>query len=141
MDKEKLNWRGLVFVLSLFAIAVACAAEPVPKDTLPTTLAIDEIPLGLGPRPVSKDNPLTAARVALGRRLFFDPILSADRTVACASCHRPDHGFASDGRPRGIHGQALTRRAPSLLNRAYGSAFFWDGRTKSLEEQALEPIA
>ena len=87
-------------------------------------------------------NPITQARVDLGRRLFFDPILSADNSVACASCHRPEHGFASaDGRPRGIRGQRLNRRAPTLLNRAYGQAFFWDGRTGSLEEQSLEPIA
>jgi cytochrome c peroxidase len=105
-------------------------------------LAIDEIPLGLGPRPASKSAPVTKARVELGRRLFFDPILSADNTVACASCHRPDHGFASvDGRPRGIRGQQLNRRAPTLLNRAYGRVFFWDGRSSSLEEQSLEPIA
>src|SRR5205823_214932 len=79
---------------------------------------------------------------ALGRRLFFDPILSHDRSVACASCHRPDHGFASpDALPKGVGGKTGTRRAPSLFNRAYGSAFFWDGRAGSLEEQALEPIA
>src|SRR4051794_6455122 len=97
--------RGPIHAVSLLAVAVVCAAEPVPKDSLPATLPIDEIPLGLGPRPPSKDNQLTAARVALGRRLFFDPILSADRTVACANCHRPDRGFASDGRPRGVGGQ------------------------------------
>jgi cytochrome c peroxidase len=114
----------------------------LPKDTLPAKLAVDDVPFGLSPRIVPKDNPLTQARVDLGRRLFFDPILSEDKTVSCASCHRPDHGFASpDAQPRGIRGQKTTRRAPSLLNRAYGSAFFWDGRAASLEEQALHPIA
>jgi cytochrome c peroxidase len=79
--------------------------------------------------------------VRLGRRLFFDPILSADNTVACASCHQPEHGFASaEARPRGVHGQLGRRRAPSLLNRAFGRAFFWDGRAATLEEQALRPI-
>src|SRR5262249_36626211 len=109
---------------------------------LPEQLAIDAIPLGLGTRPRAANNPITVQRVALGRRLFFDPILSADGTVACASCHRPDHGFASaEGRPRGIRGQQVARRAPTLLNRAYGKSFFWDGRAGSLEEQALRPIA
>jgi cytochrome c peroxidase len=126
--------------------AALCAepqrARPVPADTLPETLSIDHVPLGLGPRPASPANPLTPARVALGRRLFFDPILSADRSIACATCHQPDHGFASpDGRPRGVGGREVTRRAPTLFNRAYGTSFFWDGRAPSLEEQALEPIA
>jgi cytochrome c peroxidase len=114
----------------------------VPADTLPETLPLDHIPLGLGPRPAAADHALTPARVALGRRLFFDPVLSADRSVACATCHRPDHGFASpDGRPRGVGGREVPRRAPTLFNRAYGTSFFWDGRAASLEEQALEPIA
>lgn len=120
------------------------AAEPppyLPRDTLPAKLKLDEVPLGLEPRPLPKDSPLTQERVALGRRLFFDPILSADNTVACASCHQPSHGFAgTEARPRGIRGQRAARRAPSLLNRAYGTAFFWDGRESTLEGQALRPI-
>jgi cytochrome c peroxidase len=128
---------------ALLFIAIAFAQSPpaVPKDSLPERLAVEQIPLGLDPRPAPKDNPLTEARVALGRRLFFDPILSADNTVACASCHRPDHGFSGGtAKPLGIRGQAADRRAPSLFNRAYGRAFFWDGRAASLEMQALEPI-
>jgi cytochrome c peroxidase len=118
------------------------APSPLPKDTLPARLSLDEIPLGLGERPIPTDNPLTEARVWLGRQLFFDPILSADRTVACASCHQPAHGFASgEARPRGIRGKQTSRRAPSLFNRAFGTAFFWDGRAGSLEDQALRPIA
>jgi cytochrome c peroxidase len=121
-------------------LAWAAGPRPVPADTLPKDLAIESIPLGLGPRP--GDNSPSPARVALGRSLFFDPILSHDRTVACATCHQPDHGFASpDARPLGIGGRTGHRRAPSLLNRAYGTAFFWDGRAATLEEQALEPIA
>ena len=133
----------LVVPLALVAAAVlwADAPPPVPADTLPKELSCDKVPLGLPPRPASKDNPVTQARVALGRKLFFDPILSADKTVACASCHRPDHGFASpDARPRGVGGRTGSRRAPSLFNRAYGTAFFWDGRAGTLEEQALKPI-
>ena len=135
--------RVAVPVALLVAVCLwAKAPPPVPPDSLPKDLPLDAIPLGLGPRPAAADNPLTAARVALGRKLFFDPILSHDRTVACATCHRPDHGFASpDARPLGIGGRQAARRAPSLLNRAYGTAFFWDGRAASLEAQALEPIA
>jgi cytochrome c peroxidase len=111
----------------------------VPKDTLPARLSVKDVPLGLPARAVPRDNPLTAPRVALGRRLFFDPILSNDRTVACASCHHPDRGF-SGASPRGVRGQQLPRRAPTLLNRTFGTSFFWDGRSATLEEQALKPI-
>ena len=91
--------------------------------------------------PVPEANPLTADKVALGRRLFFDKRLSRDGTLACASCHNPKLAF-SDGRPVavGINGTQGTRNAPAIINRGYGSAFFWDGRAKSLEQQALEPI-
>jgi cytochrome c peroxidase len=132
----------LVAPLALLAVPASWAERPapVPADTLPKTLPHDTVPLGLGQRP-AVDTPLTAARVALGRRLFFDPILSGDDTVACATCHRPENGFASpEPLPRGVKGRQGTRRAPTLLNRAYGTAFFWDGRAATLEEQALQPI-
>ncbi|HEV3142541.1 MAG TPA: cytochrome c peroxidase [Gemmataceae bacterium] len=128
--------------LGLFALLThADSPSPTPKDTLPADLVVDKVLLGLPEREVPKDNPLSAERIRLGRQLFFDPILSVDKTVACASCHSPEHGFAGPGeRPRGIRGQQTPRKAPSLLNRAYGTSFFWDGRAKSLEEQALRPI-
>jgi cytochrome c peroxidase len=128
-------------LLSSIAFLFAADPPPVPKDTLPESLAIDTLPLGLSNRPVPKDNPLTAKRVALGRKLFFDPILSADKTVACATCHQPELGFAGVGaKAKGIGGKEGPRRAPTLLNRGFGTTFFWDGRAKTLEEQALEPI-
>ena len=136
--------RSLFALVPILLGAVASAAEPplVPKDTLPETLSLDALPLGLGKRTVPADNPLTADRVALGRKLFFDPILSADKTVACATCHRPELGFAGVGaRAVGVRGKEGPRRAPTLLNRGFGTAFFWDGRAKTLEEQALEPIS
>src|SRR5262249_53136248 len=129
--------------MGLLCLSALPAGDPVPlpTDTLPN-LSVDAIPLGLERnRLIPRDNPLTDAKVQLGRRLFFDPILSADGTVSCASCHDPGHGFA--GRERfavGIRGQRGTRNVPSLLNRAYGAAFFWDGREATLEAQALRPI-
>jgi cytochrome c peroxidase len=136
-----------VFLLPTFCVLAwgACYAgdaSSVPVDTLPPALSLERIPLGLSSeRPVPKDNPLTEAKVQLGRRLFFDPILSDDGTVACASCHQPEHGFAGIGRyATGIGGKQTTRNAPSLWNRAYGKAFFWDGREPTLEAQALRPI-
>lgn len=111
---------------------------PLPGDTLVEELPLDVLPADKQP----DDNRLTAERVRLGRKLFFDPILSSDGTVACASCHDPAHGFASAApRAVGIRGRTGKRNAPSVLNRAASKSFFWDGRAKTLEEQALEPIA
>lgn len=79
---------------------------------------------------------------ALGERLFFDPILSKDRSVSCASCHKPEHAFAdSVAFSPGVRGQLGSRNTPSAMNGAGRLEFFWDGRASSLEEQALGPIA
>jgi cytochrome c peroxidase len=99
-------------------------------------------PLGLDLyMPVPEANPLTPAKIALGRKLFFDKRLSLDGTLACVSCHDPKLAF-SDGRKvaRGINRAEGTRSAPAIINRGYGRTLFWDGRAKSLEQQALEPI-
>ena len=99
-------------------------------------------PLGLDLyMPVPETNRLTKNKIVLGRKLFFDKRLSADNTIACASCHDPRRAF-SDGRPVpiGIAGAKGTRNSPALINRGYGSVFFWDGRAPSLERQVLEPV-
>jgi len=83
----------------------------------------------------------TPRQIDLGRYLFFDPVLSGDRSLSCASCHDPGRGL-SDGRPRsiGIHGVDAGRAAPTLWNVAFLRRFFWDGRADSLEAQAAGPI-
>jgi cytochrome c peroxidase len=80
-------------------------------------------------------------QIDLGRYLFFDPLLSGDNSMSCASCHHPDLGFA-DGRPRskGIGGAEVMRAAPSLWNVAYQERLFWDARAASLEEQVTGPL-
>ncbi|ETN94839.1 cytochrome-c peroxidase [Zhouia amylolytica] len=80
-------------------------------------------------------------QIDLGRYLFFDPALSKDGTISCATCHDPEKGF-SDGLAAsvGMNGYQLTRSAPSLWNVAYLKLFFWDGRAKSLEEQMKGPL-
>lgn len=84
----------------------------------------------------------SSAVAKLGEKLFFDPILSRDRTVSCASCHKPEHAFADNvAFSPGIRGQAGTRNTPSAANVASRLDFFWDGRAASLEEQALGPVA
>lgn len=80
-------------------------------------------------------------QIDLGRYLFFDPVLSADHTLSCASCHSPDLGL-SDGKPHGvgIHNSQLTRSSPTLWNVAFLQSFFWDARAKTLEEQMQGPF-
>ena len=91
--------------------------------------------------PIPENNPLTRDVVALGERLFLDPSLSADGTVSCASCHRPECAFSDSAAvSRGVFGRVGRRNAPALVNRAYGRTFFWDGRAATLEEQVLRPI-
>jgi cytochrome c peroxidase len=87
------------------------------------------------------DNPQTPEKIALGQKLFFDGRLSADKTVACSTCHDPARAF-TDGRPVsiGINGRAGQRNAPTILNALYNKTQFWDGRVQTLEEQAALPI-
>ncbi|HZX32902.1 MAG TPA: cytochrome c peroxidase [Rhodocyclaceae bacterium] len=92
--------------------------------------------------PAPADNPTTPEKVALGKRLFFDQRLSADGTVACASCHNLERKGGADGRRTalGIDGKTGTRNAPTVWNAAFQGVLFWDGRAASLEEQAKGPI-
>lgn len=101
-----------------------------------------KVPLGLPAIPWPKDNPYTPEKAELGRLLFFDPRLSADFSVTCASCHSPKFGF-SDGAPvsTGIRGQKGTRSAPTVLNSGYILLQFWDGRSPTLEDQVKGPMA
>ena len=108
---------------------------------------------GLAPVPESRaailkatynpDNPVTDAKVALGQKLFFDPILSRDNTISCASCHILEEG-GDDNLPTaiGYHGRANPRHlnSPTVLNAALAKREFWDGRAKDVEEQAGGPI-
>jgi cytochrome c peroxidase len=99
-------------------------------------------PRGLIPVQWPQDNPYSVEKVELGRILYFDPRLSADGSVSCATCHSPKFAF-TDGAAvsTGIKGQKGGRSAPTVINRAYSLAQFWDGRAATLEEQALGPMA
>jgi cytochrome c peroxidase len=91
--------------------------------------------------PQLDDTPQTRAAVALGRQLFFDPRLSGNNQMSCATCHQPHRAF-TDGlaRAQGDGGRTLARNTPTVLNTAWLPVLFWDGRASSLEEQALRPI-
>lgn len=128
---------GLAVGLLATSMLAAAAQAPIER-----ALWRPAIPAGLDLyMPVPQDNPLTRGKIALGRRLFFERRLSRDGTRACASCHQPDRAF-TDGRAVsvGVLGRKGSRSAPTLINRGYGAAFFWDGRAASLEEQVLQPI-
>ena len=119
-------------------------APPVPKAgplAGPRSLQQVGVPAELTRTVIPRDNPQTPEKTALGQKLFFDGRLSADGTVACATCHDPARAF-TDGRPVsvGIHGRAGQRNAPTVLNALYNKAQFWDGRARTLEDQAAFPI-
>ncbi|QDT67231.1 Cytochrome c551 peroxidase precursor [Planctomycetes bacterium MalM25] len=89
-----------------------------------------------------EENPLTRAKIELGRQLYFDKRLSRDGEVSCASCHDPQHGFAFPTRfGVGVEGQEGSRNSPTAANRLLSDGQFWDGRAASLEEQAIGPLA
>jgi cytochrome c peroxidase len=95
----------------------------------------------LGPVPFPDDNPLTAEKIELGRKLFFDKRLSDDNSIACVDCHHPEKAF-TDGKVKssGIHGGMTDRNAPSLLNCAYLPRVMFDGELKTLEMQVIVPV-
>jgi len=126
-------------------VAVGCGPSgPPPWEADNPVVPLPPVPLGAEIDLTALSEPPTPDRVRLGRWLFYDTRLSADDTVACATCHRPEHAF-SEPTPvsTGIRGQKGKRKAPSLVNQADALLphFFWDGRAGSLEDQALGPIA
>ena len=99
-------------------------------------------PVGLPPVPVPADNPQTPAKIALGQKLFHDVRFSSTREVSCATCHDKDKAFTDSplSTSEGIAGLTGTRNAPTVLNAVYMTTQFWDGRSPSLEDQALHPF-
>lgn len=140
-----------VFMVALIVFGMAykpVAAVSHPADqgnssVMPSGKPLQiKVPLGLPPLPIPADNPPTAETVALGRQLYYDPVLSGDNTISCASCHSPQSGF-TDIHPAsiGVGGKKGSRHSPTVINSAYNPLQFWDGRAPSLEEQAKGPIA
>lgn len=118
-------------------------AAVLPMLTWQVSWAQDEfaVPSGLKDLKIPSDNPLTKAKVDLGRQLYFEPRLSRDNTVSCASCHDPQRGWSNgEAFATGVRGQKGGRSAPTIINAAYHPLQFWDGRAKGLEGQALGPI-
>lgn len=144
----------LIPVVGLILALAACGRSPTPAQ-----LDADN-PIGITPSPYGMEEFFAAAshqpdpaQARLGRWLFYDTRLSSDRTMSCATCHRPEFAFSEERAvPIGIGGQIGRRKTPSLVNLAArtelpgttndpGPTFFWDGRAASLEAQVLAPIA
>lgn len=133
---------GLSLISLGIITAAACTSAPLGEHGVSAEAYRVAVPLGLDMvAPVPESNAITAAKVDLGRRLFFDPLLSVDRTKSCATCHQPESYF-TDGRTVavGIQDREGTRNVPSILNAAYARSFLWDGRVETLEEQMLRPV-
>jgi cytochrome c peroxidase len=140
----------LVLACALAAASCSLLSSESGKDPKAKAVAVKAgyqlpAPLGLNLESptfyVPEDNPLTEEKIRLGKRLYFDQNLSVDGTLACASCHVPEKGFADPNQfSLGVRGQKGNRQAPTIINRAFSRAQFWDGRAASLEEQALGPI-
>jgi cytochrome c peroxidase len=134
---------AVALVLAATPAVMAASGEPAPPPIpSPGPLAAPRPSKQTGAPPeqalpIPPDNPQTPEKIALGEKLFFDGRLSADGTVACASCHQPERAF-SDGKPTsiGIHGGIGQRNAPTILNALFNKTQFWDGRAKTLEDQA-----
>jgi len=118
--------------LVVLAATIASAEKPKVDDRLASLPAA---------APAPADNPTTAAKVALGKQLFFDPRLSGGNTLSCSSCHQPHKAFGdSIDWNKGETGITMVRNTQSCLNVGFYTTFFWDGRAASLEEQATGPI-
>ena len=106
-----------------------------------TTAYVIETPYGFPDMIIPSDNPMTVEGVELGKKLFKDPILSANNTLACINCHLPSSSFSDPNQfSSGVNGTLGERHASALINVGWNNSFNWDGSASSLEEQAFEPV-
>lgn len=137
--------RNSVRLLVVSAFVIAASFWLTPDFSAQQPLWRNSIPLGLPADTwdyyVPRKNPMTQAKIDLGRKLFFDARLSADGSVSCASCHDPKLAF-TDGKAvaEGIAGRRGARNSPTLFNVMFNTGQFWDGRADTLEDQAVQPL-
>ncbi len=132
--------KSLILAPLALALAVySCKKEPGNDGPTPYKLAI---PSGLPAMAIPDSNPLTEEGIELGRRLFYDPILSGNNTMSCGSCHKQQFAFTDSNLSLsiGIDGLPGTRNTMSLANLGYQKKFFWDGGAADLESQVIDPI-
>lgn len=138
---ERLTFGAFLIILTMAAWASAGEPASPPLTALNVHSLGPEQVGNLPPLIAPPDNPQSAAKIMLGKKLYYDTRLSADNTVSCATCHNPALGWSDEGpTSKGIKSQLGGRRAPPVSNAAYAPLQFWDGRAPSLEEQAKGPI-
>ncbi|MCO5230539.1 MAG: cytochrome-c peroxidase [Chitinophagales bacterium] len=132
-----MRYLGIIFIISFL---FSCKKDKEDNSYHPTPYALPQIS-NFRIAELNPDNPLTEEGVRLGHQLFFEKRLSKDFTLSCASCHLPENGFSDPKQfSEGVGGTLGRRQSMSLYNLAWGKQFFWDGRAKNLEEQALFPV-
>jgi len=160
VSRHRFLWLGALLLSAFLSSAQASSSDFVLADQCPPSFALDQNnqcrlrnlyqlydslqDRGLGglktALPEHRDG-FSPQQIDLGRLLFFDPVLSADKNLSCANCHNPGLGFSDGmGRSVGARGQLSQRSAPTLWNSAFLQSFFWDARAHSLEQQTVGPL-
>lgn len=138
----------LFVLLLLGAVVFACSKTETPSNTsevysaTPYTVTIPSwVSTFLSPMPTNPSNPLTVEGISLGRKLFYEPMLSDNQTQSCASCHLQTAGFTDTAAfSKGTNGAIGDRNAMQIINLAWSNYLFWDGRRTTLEAQAHDPV-
>ena len=140
--KHRLSYSALIVVFLAAGLFFWHAGTHGRSTPLPRGAAVHiAAPLGLPAVPFPNDNPPTADSIELGRELYYDTSLSVDNTVSCATCHDPSKGFSDASRvSTGVNGKTGVRNSSTVLNAAYYTTQFWDGRAASLEKQSMGPV-
>lgn len=139
----QLNWINKIGLLFIGILFISCQRDiPLvkPFEYNPTYVNLD-IPRNFPFPEIPLDNPQTKEGILLGKKLFFDPILSANNTISCADCHFQENAFSDPSKfSLGVGGVVGNKNASAIINAAWNTSNFWDGRTITLEEQALQPV-
>lgn len=142
----KIRFKNKFSLVSLFIVAflyvVSCTKDPNKETPYTTTPYVAPLIPGFRVMPTDSSNPMTMEGIALGKKLFFDPILSKDNKISCSSCHQTALSFADSRKlSKGVNDSLGKRNAMALVNLAwYPNNFFWDGRANSLQAQAIFPV-
>jgi len=133
--------KKLSILLLIFSLISSLGFVRHEKDKMSFTKYELNLPKGVPPPLIPADNELSQERVALGKMLFFDNILSSDKSISCASCHSQQNSFG-DSRTLslGVNNAIGDRNAMPLINLAWSNSFFWDGGVPTLELQVLKPL-
>ncbi|MFT5860142.1 MAG: cytochrome c peroxidase [Flavobacteriaceae bacterium] len=128
----------LLLSFVLIVAVLSCKKDKVPYIPTPYEL---NIPSHFPQMIIPADNPMTLEGVDLGRKLFYEKLLSGDNTMACAECHSPESAYSDPNQfSTGIDGVQGGRNSMPLINLGWNQSFFWDGRAKTLEDQILMPV-